>query len=617
MNARHARFAAIAGAITLVAGSSATTVVSAAEEFDFPALRLPIPAGPGYIINGYDDEEDGGFHRGGEVYALDFCDANSCEIGDPILAPTDLRYMRSGDYNAVPGDEPDYHVFSIAEVDDKRLCVALAHFELIGREGLSEGDAFAQGTTLGYLLDYPRPSVPHGHIGMWVVQGVDGCPPGANPVAFVGRYALDGVDYPPDEDHEYQRIMSTNANTDEIDMSSPLSQSWRTPTGSTYAWSPMVEADKLLVGVFDEQGETNGLVLEQSSGVAALGFGQPGQSNVGAATVRNTWGSTKATDSGASFVVAGGNLAIVPGTDQRGQSTITPFRVVDWKDPVAWEARPPITLDAPKAEIAVCGDTIIVAAGAYRGDADQGVAIGFDTTRFREQWRHASDTDDLLQPTIVGGTAYFGSYKTGGGAKIIGRDCSSGDLVLEYADDQMWNIDSPTIHDGLAISGAFAYDIDEGGMLLAVDIASEELKWRKTYGLDAMYSPTAVDGILYAGSYDNQGEAELVAVKPTNGKVVWRWPVPGGGLPVIGVPGQENVSSPTAYGSALLTGVGSWRETDDGALLIYDLDGELLNEFKPNPPVDVVFSPSVANGIAYAGTSDADGASVVAIQLPR
>jgi hypothetical protein len=46
-------------------------------------------------------------------------------------------------------------------------------------------------------------------------------------------------------------------------------------------------------------------------------------------------------------------------------------------------------------------------------------------------------------------------------------------------------------------------------------------------------------------------------------------------------------------------------------------DRERVWRFDPEPALDVLFSPTLADGVAYVGTSDADGAAILAVRGDR
>jgi hypothetical protein len=169
----------------------------------FPALKLPIPAGTGYI------PADGGYsnallHIYGtyDQYALDICEGSSCfGYGSHAIAPTDITYEYSSRY------ANGYHFFEIYDDGAEKLCMSLGHFDWspsIYPSGAPEpGTAFPQGAVLGDLNRWER--IPHVHIGIWKMAATSpyGYPVKCHywsvyrqPLPFTGEYQLDGQDFP-------------------------------------------------------------------------------------------------------------------------------------------------------------------------------------------------------------------------------------------------------------------------------------------------------------------------------------------------------------------------------------------------------------------------------------
>jgi hypothetical protein len=169
----------------------------------FPALKLPIPAGAGYI------PADGGYtnallHIYGtyDQYALDICEGSSCfGLGSHAIAPTDISYEYTAPY------ANGYHFFEIYDDGEEKLCMSLGHFDWplsVFPSGAPEpGTKFPQGAVLGELNRWER--IPHVHIGIWKMAATSpyGYPVKCHywsvyrqPIPFTGQYQLDGQDYP-------------------------------------------------------------------------------------------------------------------------------------------------------------------------------------------------------------------------------------------------------------------------------------------------------------------------------------------------------------------------------------------------------------------------------------
>ena len=169
----------------------------------FPPLKMPIPAGPGYI------PADGGYtnallHIYGtyDQYALDICEGSSCfGSGSHAVAPTDITFEYSSPY------ANGYHFFEIYDDGQEKLCMSLGHFDWspsVFPSGAPEpGTEFPQGAVLGELNQWER--IPHVHIGIWKMATASpyGYPVKCHywsvyrqPLAFTGQYAIDGQEFP-------------------------------------------------------------------------------------------------------------------------------------------------------------------------------------------------------------------------------------------------------------------------------------------------------------------------------------------------------------------------------------------------------------------------------------
>ena len=159
-------------AVLAVSAISVLPVAAQEDGFDFEPLLMPYPAGDGMVINGYNDQSR---HQKGDLYGLDLCDADGCRIGDPVLAPTTMTLVYSGNYNNVDGDPDDFHIFEIDRNEAEALCLSLAHFDLTADNDGTK--TFERGAELGTLLDYRfgTSSVPHYHISLWTVAGEHIC----------------------------------------------------------------------------------------------------------------------------------------------------------------------------------------------------------------------------------------------------------------------------------------------------------------------------------------------------------------------------------------------------------------------------------------------------------
>jgi outer membrane protein assembly factor BamB len=599
-------------------GAAGRDTARADEAFAFPPLKMPFPAGPGTIINGYDD---GNRHTGSSIYSLDFCVGAECTWGiagkTVVVAPTDLTLVYSGDYNNVAGDADDYQIFEIASSADWRLCMALGHFDLTAKgETSGKTRTFRQGDVLGTLLDYQYASggktfsIPHIHMGIWTVALADGCAVSNDhkrtAVAFDGPYAVDGRSFPIGGTQK-GAVISTNtalaggtrpATTggDDEPAAIPIGdhpvERWRVPIAGQYAFSPAVRNGQIYLGTYDQNGDGASLLLDAVTGKQIQQFSSTGQD----------W----------SDAIPGPEGTIVSIEGSLGGSGHALVLALDAATgDVRWRLEP--ALDEIGGAI-VWNDLLILSGGTYRGDGDQGSALAVELATGKVKWTYAPGLDDLYSPAVNGDTLYFGSFNTNGGAAMIALDAATGNEVWTHPVAEMWEVATPTIAGGLAVSGLFSYDIDNGGAIVALDLATGSQVWRQDPGLDAIYTPKARGTTLYAGSFSSSGNAALIAFDLATGKPLWAFVPPGNHDGLFGgSPGQDNVDSPSIAGDTLYVGVGTYDADGDGSLYALNPDGSIQWQFTPDPAVDVVFSPTLADGVAYVGTSDSSGAYLIAV----
>lgn len=259
--------------------------------FDFPEIKHAFDYGPGRIINGYES----GTHVGGDDYALDICEGACCSAGTTdqyIIAPTRLTLVYSGPGYGMPSNSLDYHIFEIDNDGSYRLCMSLAHFQIL-LPGLTIGKSVPRGAALGRLVDYP-PSSPHIHMGLWVVPAAGNCAGGnRTAVPYTGAYRLDGVSYPVGVNHSGTNVTSTNygicaaptsqLNLDIASMDNPVPND----VSGCFPQSPCPQAGGVILyqhANYDcgNQGEGYGYVVRSSAGFQNV----PGTFNDKASSIR-------------------------------------------------------------------------------------------------------------------------------------------------------------------------------------------------------------------------------------------------------------------------------------------------------------------------------------------
>jgi len=127
----------------------------------------------------------------------------------------------------------------------------------------------------------------------------------------------------------------------------------------------------------------------------------------------------------------------------------------------------------------------------------------------------------LSSPTVVGGTAYWGS----GDGNVYAVDPRTGEEIWRFATEGRVR-SSPAVADGLLVVGS------SDGFVYALDAESGAERWRfetdgvsfdsAEFGFDRRQvsaSPAIRDGVVYIGSRD----ASLYALDASNGDQIWRF----------------------------------------------------------------------------------------------
>jgi len=169
--------------------------------FSFSPLKWPFEHGYGKILSGYNV----GLHTGGDQYAFDICQGLGCsksELGDYVLAPTDMLYISSWDFDG--NGTLDGHFFEIADDGTKKLCLSMAHYEL--DQILIKRDPVPAGLALGRISKYAVNDIDHIHMGLFTVPNSQDCDVKLNRIGleYNGDYKLDGISYP--EGPNYQNV---------------------------------------------------------------------------------------------------------------------------------------------------------------------------------------------------------------------------------------------------------------------------------------------------------------------------------------------------------------------------------------------------------------------------
>ena len=191
---------------------------------------------------------------------------------------------------------------------------------------------------------------------------------------------------------------------------------------------------------------------------------------------------------------------------------------------------------------AVAEGTVYVASGLY---GDTGDVFALNTTDGSEKWSVGANSN-LSAPTVVGNSVYIGT---------------SG-IALNDEGEEVNETDG---------------ELDAWG-LYALDRSTGSERW--SYEAGAMWSPTIVDGIVYAGYYNG-----FATLDSTSGEVLWEYETD-----------SENVSSPIVTSDLIYI-------TDGEEIKVFDrANQELLWSIKLDNTA--ASNPIVANQSVFVSTSD-------------
>lgn len=157
---------------------------------------------------------------------------------------------------------------------------------------------------------------------------------------------------------------------------------------------------------------------------------------------------------------------------------------------------------------------------------------------------------------------------------------------------------------GLAIEGASLYATTGYGELVALDVASGEVRWRQRLNA-GLTTPTVAGGVIYVVSRNSAAWA----VETSNGRIRWSLPAAPAGAILAGgaAPAISDRSVIFPFGSGELvaalreSGVRVWGTTVAG-----ERRGVAYNNLN-----DITGDPVISNGIVYAGNQSG---RVVALQ---
>ncbi|WP_226676413.1 carboxypeptidase regulatory-like domain-containing protein [Mesobacillus jeotgali] len=206
---------------------------------------------------------------------------------------------------------------------------------------------------------------------------------------------------------------------------------------------------------------------------------------------------------------------------------------------------------------------------------DSGYVVALDSFTGKEQWSVKIGSTNRSSPTINGDTVYLSGGEDG---KIYALDLKSGSNIWTTAVGSMAVYESPLFVDGTLMVSS---DLSEDAKLTALNAETGEKKWSVDLGAPTYFGPSAGDGMLFIGSYDNQ---KLRALRVEDGTEVWSKtlvnegvaskPVfDGGTLYLAGT--NFNTEGGTLYALDSKTGEEKWKaggigDTQAGSPIVYE-----------------------------------------------
>jgi outer membrane protein assembly factor BamB/subtilisin family serine protease len=143
---------------------------------------------------------------------------------------------------------------------------------------------------------------------------------------------------------------------------------------------------------------------------------------------------------------------------------------------------------------------------------DSGYVIALDSDTGQELWAVRIGSTNRSSPTIEGETVYLSGGEDG---KIYALDLKSGSIIWTTAVGATAVYESPLLVNGTLFVSS---DLSKEAKLTALNAKTGEKKWSVELGAPTYFGPSAGDGLLFIGSYDNQ---KLRALSIEDGTEVW------------------------------------------------------------------------------------------------
>ncbi|MEW6222649.1 MAG: PQQ-binding-like beta-propeller repeat protein [Candidatus Hadarchaeota archaeon] len=155
-----------------------------------------------------------------------------------------------------------------------------------------------------------------------------------------------------------------------------------------------------------------------------------------------------------------------------------------------------------------------------------------------EVWSRKLDDEVNSSPVVVGGKVFVGSSD----GKVHALDAANGNEIWSFQTGDTIYTASPTVVDNTVYIGSW------DGKLYALNAADGNLKWSYSTGGTIDSTPAVVNGVVFIGSGQSQGETWAVhALDANTGQIIWKT--------LLDYPVR---SSPAIAGSRLFIGGGSY-----------------------------------------------------------
>ncbi|WP_079509181.1 carboxypeptidase regulatory-like domain-containing protein [Mesobacillus jeotgali] len=181
---------------------------------------------------------------------------------------------------------------------------------------------------------------------------------------------------------------------------------------------------------------------------------------------------------------------------------------------------------------------------------ESGYVISVSTVTGKEQWAVKVGSTNRSSPTIEGDKIYLSGGQDG---KVYALDLKSGSIVWTVHTGALGVYESPLYINGTVFIGS---DLSENAKLIALNADTGEKKWSVELGGPAYFGPTAGEGMLFIGSYDNQ---KLRGLSIEDGTEVWSKTLD-----------NEGIASKPVYDKGTLYVTGTNFNTEAGTLYAFD-----------------------------------------------